>query len=298
MALKVKNTESGSLYTSDSQISAVQDDGTKEGVIRSKIVNGELVKLPANSIDYIVNVGGSAAVQPSQGVFSNSDGSGSAINLATVAGLGTNIASLTTTIYGRSIGVRFRRNAATPLFSVIVDGVAYDLPDNLRNWYTDNTPNPSIEREALWVLDDNLTEGAHTVKVILPSSDVANTLVLFGFLAESKSGYTEKARLDSPYSVNASVISTPSNITSTDSNGTLNKGVKYILYRNIDSANAHVITILWGSSVLWVQSIPPNSTYKFELSAVGFTVGSGSIAALMHSADSNGVIVSTVIGSL
>lgn len=280
----------------DGQITGVHDDGTPEGIIRARISQGELIKVPANSLDYVRNFGGTAFLQAGFNMAYNADGSFSSINFGTNPGLNSDVAILSVVTYGKMVGVRYRRTLTTPPFSVIVDGVPYDCPAYQQLYYTDNNSSGAVEREALWIVAENLPDIAHTVKVVLTASaTLSYNLVLYGMLLERRAGYTERPRLDSVLSqgvlTNANVA-----VSYNDSVGYTNKGVKRLVYFNSDVA-ARLVTVSWNGAVIWQKSIPAGSTDYFEVSNVGFCVGGLDPNTLYHKADTGAVVLFTAIGS-
>jgi len=277
--------------TYDPQISGVLDDGTNEGSIRAKLVTGELVKVPLSAIDYSTVISGSATVSDLFNIYTNGDGTGQIVNMSTVAGLGTNACALRTVIYGRVVGVRYRRNSSTPAFSVLIDGTPYGVPAyNTAPRFT-NSSGPA-DREALFIIADDLTDTAHSVEIVLyPDASVAKTLIVYGFTAERRAGYLPADRIDVIYSqgtlTNASVAVPGS---------TSVRSIKYIWYQNTDLTNPHRVTVNFNSVSSWSKMIAAGDTEILRISEVGATL-SGNSSTWSHLADANSVVKFTCIGN-
>ncbi|WP_342088000.1 hypothetical protein [Dyadobacter sp. OTU695] len=279
------------LNTNDRQIAGVLDDGTNEGVIRAKIVTGDLVKIPMASLDYSTVLSGTgAAITDLYNIFTNGDGTGQIVNMSTVAGL-TNGCALRTTIFGRVVGIRYRRNSQTPPFSVWIDGVPRDIPTiSLAPRFT-NVAGPA-DREGLFIIADDLPDTAHSVEVILfPDATVAKTLILYGFLGEARAGYAPATRLDVAF---AQGVLT--NVSAPISFSASVRGFKSVFYQNTDLANPHRVTLRNNSLVVWSEMIPADKTIRVVVSEIG-TALSGNSTTWSHFADAGSVINYSCFGN-
>lgn len=278
------------LTTTDKQIAGVLDDGTNEGVIRAKLVTGELVKIPLSVIDYSTVISGSATVSDLFNIYTNGDGTGQIVNMSTVAGLGTNGCALRTVIFGRVVGVRYRRNTSAPAFSVLIDGVPYDIPAYNTAPRFMNSAGPA-DREGLFVIADDLADTAHSVEIVLyPDALVAKTLIVYGFVGEKRAGYLPAARLDVPYTqgvLTSASVAVP---------GSVNvRGIKSIIYYNTDT-NPHRVTVRYNSTAAWSKMIPAGESEIFKISEVGASL-SGNSSTWSHLADASALINFTCIGN-
>lgn len=282
-------------------ILGIKDNGTPEGVVKVKFDQANLIKLPANSFirggEFQAVLLGSASFDASLGAFNNGDGSNSAFNINVPAGLGTNFALGTFAIYGKVIGVRFRRIPSSTPFSVVIDGVPYDCPDYIVNPRVGNTTNIGQDREAQWIVADNLSDGQHTVQIfVYPNPLTSKTLVLYGFVVERRIGYTEFEKINALYSkgtLTASAVSVPT----LDEGGQTIRAIKSIIYQNTDTV-ARNVTINHGgvliAKIYLAASGAQGDTVNFDF---GANVGFGSTSTQMqHFADLTAKVKFVTIG--
>lgn len=267
----------------DLQIAGVQDDGTTEGVVRSKIISGDLVRVPLFDLDVGSFVQGTGSASLNRNAYSNSDHSGVGYNLSTPAGIATNLSTMYAVLYGRTVGVRFRKLGSTPPFSLIVDGVPYGVPLMQRQTYFDAALGSLLGngKEGIFVVSD-LPDGPHSVRVVVgPDSAVARTLVVYGFLAERGAGYAAATPLDSLFgggTLTAAAVAVPV----TDNAGNANHGIKAILYQNTDVAS-RTVTITWNGVAVQTLDVAAGKSGRIDLSSLG--INPGSAPNLAHQAD-------------
>lgn len=282
----------------DKGILGVKDDGSPEGILKVKIEQGELVKIPINSFIQGTETQILGSVTTSNISFNNGDGSGSGLNFnIATAGLGSNYALMTTIVYGKIIGIRFRRFVNTPSFSVVIDGVPYDCPTYRQKPYSSNTVNISSDRENTWIVADDLPDGQHTVQIFLyPDALVSKTLVIHGFTLEKRVGYKEYEKNDFIYSTGTCTTSSV-NIPSTDFNGQNIKNIKQISYQNTDAV-ARIVTLNYNNiaiaKIYLSASGTIGDTAKYDFGS-GVGLG-GTINGLSHLADVAGKINFITIG--
>lgn len=285
----------------DPQIVGVQDDGTPEGVVRSKIAGGEWSRITLADLDLASTTAGAGTVAISRAGVSNADRSGASYNLTTPAALGTNLTTVAAVIYGRTVGVRFRKNTTTPAFSLVIDGRPYDVGALAGRAYFDNSLLSGLgnSKEGVFVVSD-LSEGAHSVKVILwPDGVASKTLVIFGFIGERGAGYDVRPGLDSLYGAgtltNAAVV-----IPNTDADSNPVHGIKSIWYVNTD-ASARVVTVSWNSNTVAKLNLAAagsaGDTGKIDFSTLGLTTG-GATANMTHQADATAVVKFNILGAM
>jgi len=287
----------------DNGIIGVKDDGSDEGIVKMKLEQGELIKLPINSFavgtEIQVVLGTSGSASQSNTSFGNGDGTASSMNMSTqVAGLGTNYSLINTLVYGKVIGVRFRRFSITPSFSVVIDGIPYDCPTYRQKPYTNNTMNISGDRESYWIVAEGLEDIQHSVSIFLyPDATVTKTLVFYGFLVEKRVGYKEFEKNDFIYSsgtLTASSVVVPS----TDAASQIVKSVKSIMYQNTDTL-PRFVTITYNNIVIakiyLAASGINGDSFKYDF-GTGVNIG-GSTASLSHLADLAGKINFVTIGN-
>lgn len=282
------------LPTAEIQIAGVQDDGTPEGVIRSKLVSGELVKVGFDTLNWSRSFSGSAAANASQTMTSDGDGDLMSVNMSTVAGLGTNGVTLNFFAYGTIVGIRFRRDSATPPFSVLIDGVAYGVDQKFLNAKFANG-SAITDREVLYIVAKDLPDRCHDVNIVLyPDATVAKTLVVYGFLVERRAGYRDTTPKDILYGA-GSLTALLVNVSTLDATSDYVRGLKSILYYNSDSVS-RTVTIAYNSITIATLTIASLSSARFDLSTTGVMPG-GSTAALQHQADATTVVKFVCIGS-
>lgn len=242
-------------------ISGIHDDGTSERIVRTKITQGELVKIGVNTSNSTNGaVGGSTAVFQIQSNSYNSDGTSSAVVITVPAYIsGTQAgATLSRTIYGKTIGVRFLRSSATPVFCIEIDGVCYTV--NEPAVFNDISTTDS-DGEAFIIIADDLQDGPHTVRLIVtsdPAIAAIQTLYLYGFLAERRVGYTDIQRVNdfgSTGTLTTGAVGIPR---------TSERYVRAILYTNISAAPS-TVTIVYGSTTIWQATIPAGASSTFDL---------------------------------
>lgn len=269
-----------SLPVLDTGITGIEQDGSNAGIIKSKLEISGLVKVPVTNIDMITSFNGTAQCYKAQGIFSNSDGTGSSINMATDAGLGTNISTFHTIIYGKIIGVRYRRNNSTPPFSIVVDGIPFDIPVRMQKYYFNNNDinTTSVEREALYIIPHIFQDTAHSVRVLLHPNASQNQLLVFcGFVCEKRVGYQELRRLDCLVTPTDNIVRlTLTNIMELDSLSNQHKGVKTIRYYNYSGSNA-TITLTWNSTTFKKITLATTESYELNLSDVGMALGTSPV---------------------
>lgn len=102
-----------------------EPDGHEAGVVRAKLVSGRLARVPFRNATYWAQTNGSATAtfQPSS-ILDNDDGTGTGINITVPAGINNGVL-LTFPFWGRRVGVRGRRLAASSDYTVAVDGTPY-----------------------------------------------------------------------------------------------------------------------------------------------------------------------------
>lgn len=263
----------------------------------ARLQQGELVRVPCADLEFSTYAAGAGSVAVSRNSYSNGDHTGIGYNLQTGgSGLGTNIASLAAVINGRTVGIRWRKLTTTPAFSLVIDGVAYQIPVQTRAAYFDNVQPGGLgaHKEGVFVVND-LPDGPHSVRVILhPDASAAKTLMFYGFIAERIAGYESPQPLDNFYGggtlTNANVA-----VPTTDNASNTNHGVKAVIYYNTD-ASSHTVTISWNSVVITTLTIAAGATARFDLTANGVLLGAS--PNLVHKADANSVVTFICIGSM
>lgn len=263
----------------------------------ARLQQGELVRVPFYDIETATYAAGSGSASINRSAHSNGDRTGIGYSLQTgSAGLGSHIASISCIIYGRTVGIRFRKLTTTPSFALVIDGIAYSVSPQNRAAYFDNQQISGLgaNKEGIFVVND-LADGPHSVRVILyPDASSTKTLVFYGFLAERVAGYSDSTLLDNLFGggtlTNANV-----SVPATDNAGNANHGIKSILYYNTDSVT-RVVTITWNSIVIATLSMAAGAPARYDFSAAGVNMGTS--PNLVHKADAGSVVNFVCIGSL
>lgn len=247
----------------------------------------------------------------------NEDGTEGAWALTTPAGAVGNGCALTFNFSGRIFGVRwYRQRSSMPAFTVIVDGVAYNVNSvNSANNNLAFTGTMSDQQCAYIVVDDlpeyylDGTPMIHTGTIQLPASAAGGTLYFFGLLLEKRLGHTELPRIllpaPSPSKVGASMAAPT--ISGQPSDQTF-RGCRKIVYYNTDSV-ARVVTIqmlaysqgsytvikklyLGAAGVAPSAAAPTGDSAEFDLGG-NFFLGTN----IQHMADAAGVVNYMIVGA-
>ena len=277
----------------DKQISAVQDDGTPEGLIKSKIVSGNLVSIPVNRVQMMYQ--SSNVYSTTTGLngafcgFGNTDGSNSQHAYATSAGLATPVAFGCYLVKGRTIGVRFNKSEVSD-FSVVIDGTSYAYRVNgayLNMTSLNGVPQTKKNIEEYWIVAENLTDTMHEVYIVMQPSTVAKRLYLYGFIADSKSGYSPNKPCDLLYGAGTLTASAVPMPVTDNTIGKVCLAIKGVYYNNTDSS-PRVISITHDNIVLQKiylsASGSSGDSYYLDFGSSGVCRG-GNTADISHLCD-------------
>jgi len=249
------------------------DDGD-EGVILTKIKQGDLVRIPVSSVGSYGTSGSGVSSAYSLGVApANPDGSGNSAGLTVPNGQLTAIAWYETIVWGRRVGVRFLRNsnATQAPFAVIVDGTPYRVqPVSPKTMLGTASTNPDYE--GMVMVADDLGPGPHTVRVSLygdPNGTGTRTINLYGLLADKSHAYTQPAQLG--YFPSSGIgVTIPTAATAIPFSGRVNM----IHFYNA-GAGVHTVTLKRGSAVYAVISLAAGAsqdvTFPAPISLVNWT---------------------------
>lgn len=281
----------------DLQIAGVQDDGSPEGIVKSKIISGPTVSVPFREGHFSIS-GASLSVDVTAGAM-NDDGSMTWAQFAVPTTVpAPTPAYIRWMFYGTTLGVRFdpiftSGGGGVYGFDVIVDRVPYHVDKAL---YYDDT-------NAAWNI---LGNGAHGVIVardlpdtvhyaeinITPQAGV-NGQIIYGFIADAHRyrQYGARGYLNTTTSLTSSMVAV--NIgTNAQIRG---HGLRSILYANTDSVD-HNVTIEQNGVTIWDQIIPARKSDVFDpKTLIAFLPG----LLVKHKVDSGGsagTVKATVIG--
>jgi hypothetical protein len=226
-----------------------------------------LVKVPIGptNTQYATGVNGTASVALAYAV-TNTDGLQEVVNMtvpAVTAGAVSN-AWLEQTVYGRRVGVRFRRNnsAALPPFTVYIDGIPYAVrrTGNRRHAATLLS---SSDFEGLFLLADDLGDGPHTVRVSVAGDEIggiSRTLILHGWLLEKSAGYEESSRAGA-LPPSPTVLGTTATVVPATGNRGL---VRKLYFHNTDVATRVVTLSLGATNIFKVISLPAGTSQDVD----------------------------------
>jgi len=264
----------------------IKEGGNTNAKISARIESGDLVKVGIASLAYQTSYAGAGTYFSVYSLYTNGDGSGQGVTLTTTsAGLGSNRISIYTSVWGKTIGFRFRRRSDSPAFSVIIDGTPYDVPSYLIGPRFQNEAG-STDRECLWIVAENLKQGLHSVEVNLyPSATDVKQLVVYGFVTDKYAGYSDQ--LPNDFIIEKGILPTTS--TSILKPFGIN-GIKKVGYVNT-TATEITATITYETAAIVQEKIAANSTKWVDISNLGLMVPAApsTTAAMSHSASATGL---------
>lgn len=236
------------------------DDGN-EGVILTKIRQGDLVRIPVTSAGTFGTSGSGVSSSFTLGATgSNPDGTGNTIGLIAPNGQLTSIAWWETTVWGNRVGVRFLRNnnATQAPFAVVVDGVPYRVaPVQPKTML--GTVSSTSDYEGMFLVADDLGPGPHTVRVSLygdPNGTGNRILNIMGLLADKSHAYTNPVAEQSGYfPSNGMGVTVPTAATAIPYAGK----VAMMHFYNAGAAS-HTVTIKRGSATYAVVTVAAGQT--------------------------------------
>jgi hypothetical protein len=219
----------------------------RDGSLRG--ITGPLVKVPlipaSNGVvaNYVASAQGtSCTVTPtmtgSDAVGLNHDGSGHLLVMfVSSAATLPAYTAVRTQLFGRIVGVRWRRGNSASIFpfDVIVDGVVYRVDDALTR--RDNQSVTAVDGECLAIVATNLADTVHTVEIIVSQQATDSSLSLFGLIAEAGRGYSA-----TPPIPRSGYTPTPTALTATAASIPWTNPVSGLTFNNTDSAQ-RVITV-------------------------------------------------------
>jgi len=249
------------------------DDGD-EGVILTKIKQGDLVRIPVSSIGSFGTSGASVTSSYTLGAApANPDGTGNSIGLSVPNGQLTAIAWYETIVWGRRVGVRFLRNANTTQapFAVTVDGSPTRVqPVSPKTTLGTTSTNPDYE--GMFLVADDLGPGPHVVRIALygnPDGTGTRSINLYGLLADKSHAYAQPAQLG--YFPSSGIgVTVPTAATAIPFSGRVN-----MLHFYNAGAGAHTVTLKRGSAVYAVLNLAAGAsqdvTFPIPISLVSWT---------------------------
>lgn len=181
------------------KIPGAHDDGSADGITVVKTLHQGLVRLPLYTDEWLTGVSGTATVSPVS-VQSNLDGTQRALSFTVpaVTSGAQSAAWVEQTLYGRRIGVRFRRNNSASLapFTLWVDGVPYAVRETANRRHRASVVT-SADYEGMFLVADDLGPGPHTVRLSMAGDVVggsARSLIFYGWLVDRAAGYEDRGK--------------------------------------------------------------------------------------------------------
>lgn len=256
----------------DPRINGTQDDGSAEGVVKTKLTRGQLVKMPFFSGRFATdNSSGSATANyfPAAGQ-GNPDGSGSTIVVTAPNNSGIRILQ---SFYGSVFGLRWIRGTSD--FGVVIDGVAYRVTSKLSEPESITALAATAEYENLTVIADDLPDGPHVAELIFANATGSQiTWQLWGYVVEQRVGHGGDYRVAGV--INASTVPT------TDTailDGTTLHSIRKVFYYNTDTVT-RTVTIKQNSKVIATLVLTTLTGGSFDL---------GEFTALAQTASGTGM---------
>lgn len=285
-----------SLISLDPQAIGWEDDGSDSGVVRTRLLRGDLVEVPFRSLQFYAELaGGATATYQSTGVYSNPDGSGTGINVSVPPGVATGAGvRLWLPFSGRAFGVRWRRDRASmAAFSVAVDGQAVPVASGLiPRLVAEGLTTQITDAQARAVTHDALPDdGPHLAELAFVSDPGAtSTVTVYGVLLDSRVGYRQLPRVGQVVSttvLTASAVEIPAN----RGNVLTFRSLRKVIYANT-TAGAITVTVKNGANTIWAKSIAANDTAELDFGGAGLAPS----AAYTHQASAAASVNATVIG--
>lgn len=304
------------LLVTTPSISGIQDNGSPEGVMLTKPVESDLVKIPFRPQTYSYLAGGTdnsklgnvSYIQ--SGFYQNPDGSASFVNMTCPQQTSGNTAysNLSFNFYGSKLGIRFYRRPASnsnpDIISIIIDGISTHI--DFTHPLSDNVPflSTNYDQETCYIVAKDLpdfradgTPIAHTATIQMGSSTTQkNELYVFGIAVEKRMGYEERDRVGGVFG--SGQLSASFAAVSMGVNDQIAAGVRKIMYYNTDTFS-HVVQIQAaynaGSFVLIKTLYLSAAGTAGDSQEIDFSISTAN--QLQHKADVASKINYAVIGS-
>lgn len=275
----------------DPQIGGVFNDGSEEGIVRASIDSGFLVPVPFKYPNHVVAAGASVFMTEISGA--NHDGSNLsfAFNVA-AAGTGSTY-RIRHWFWGTSYGVRFNpkyevSSGGNHNFSVVIDGVAYEVDRQNLAWDTATDPTNEDWLNGC-IVATGLEDRRHLADIVCtPHPSLGAGQQIYGFLADSKY-YAGVINTKMGYFRHVAVPTTKADIAINSQAKYNGKGLRKIYYCNT-SGGTRVVQLKFAgdnSKVIWRKSIADGETAEFD-PGCGITLYAGT-QGITHEADAAGV---------
>lgn len=254
----------------DPQANGWVDDGTESGVIRTRSVRSDLVRVPFR--DGHITYNGSSAIVTREAWQENADGSASGF-LVSVAAAATAPAIIEHLFYGRVYGIRLLQNYNSPNigpgitdFGINIDGKSYPVSGAYTRQDT-NTSSTFPNGEAVLVIADDLPNGPHKATLIFPAHPTINAQWgLLGFAAERAAGYEplERVALFGTSAVLGTSDTALSALYRSSSVSKTGRGVYGAVFYN-STASPVIVTIKNNATDIYALTVPANGSADWTL---------------------------------
>lgn len=247
----------------DPRIAGVQDDGSAEGVVKSKIVEGDLTYVPWRSGWWSGN-NANATVGATGG--DNADGSNGYVTMSVASTTSQSQYNIRHTFRGTTYGIRFDPQFTTGGgglydFSVIIDGVCYRVKKAIYN-FDDATVYSVQNGQHGVIVATGLPDTIHMVDVVVVNNSAGqNGNLFYGYIADSKH-YPKPTRFGywlAPTTLTASYVA----ITTGGTQYRRPPGIRKIFYYNADSAT-RTVTIQLSGATIWSKTLTVAETGEYD----------------------------------
>jgi hypothetical protein len=238
----------------------VRDDGTDSGIVRTELITGNLIKLPFSPLTYSIQNQGSGNTASSQngGIFYNSDGTCTGLNIATFNST-DNYVAVWYPFYGSVFGVRFRAGGGG--FTVTVDGALATLVEDPETYLGKESQGSSQNHEVSVITHRDLAPGIHFAKIIFPAGVSS---LLHGVLV-AEAGTPNKPYLPVHTGVNASASTAVPTSSANIAPYPASSGVPFVAISKLYYYNST------GSAITLTLSTPGTITFLNQVIAAGDT---------------------------
>lgn len=243
----------------DLQIAGVQNDGTAEGLVRTKqTTGGYLIRMPFLDGQVSPIVAGTATCSFKSGFVFNRSGDGTGLNPAVTHGLGNSV-RFYVPFSGRVFGLRWRNSATdNTRFSVLVDGLVHPAFTGMP-WFKsitgDIAPSFSFDHEGPQFLVDDLPDGQHMAEIVFnPQASGDVSLIMYGYVVEARVGYKDTIRSGGIPSPVAKVPNARAAIYNMAGVQDSALSLKKVYYFNTDS-NPHVVDVVDGAGGVYQEFV-------------------------------------------
>lgn len=234
--------------------------------VATRQLQGDLVCVPLRDSNYYLENVGATVVFQNNGVPYNEDGTMTGLYVSVPQGLSKGV-RIRFPFYGRVFGIRHKKTDSVPDFSVVIDGVAFKVSGEHTYLRLDGATSV-VDGECGVVVADDLNDGVHYAEIVIYSkASGATTVILTGYLAERRVGYSEKRRVNT---LMAAVAVTTSAVAI--SVGSFESKIRYVEKIIFTNTTSSPITVTIAFTVqIWKKIIPADDTVELDLRGTALT---------------------------